>query len=72
MLSEENKFVLNFFIRAVNELSMKSGMLKSFVDELNMGLEERMRFVRKLNMIHVTIHNIDYQKQEERQRRPGR
>ncbi len=64
-LSEENKFALNFFFRAVNDLSIESGMLKSFVDGLNLGLDSRMRFVRKLNMIYVTVHNIEYEKQEE-------
>jgi len=63
---------LNFYFRAVNELSIESGMLKSFVDSLGMGMEERMRFVRKLNMIHVTVHNIEYLKQEERRNRAGR
>ena len=71
-LSEENKFVLNFYFRAVNELSIESGMLKSFVDSLGMGMEERMRFMRKLNMIHVTVHNIDYLKQEEKRNRARR
>jgi hypothetical protein len=37
-----------------------------------MGLTERMRFARKLNMIYVTIHNIDYEKQEERRKRQNR
>lgn len=63
---------MNFYFRAVNELSIESGMLKSFVDSLGMGMEERMRFVRKLNMIHVTVHNIEYLKQEERRNRAGR
>ncbi len=63
---------MNFYFRAVNELSIQSGMLKSFVDGLNMGIEERMRFMRKLNMIHVTVHNIDYLKQEEKRNRAGR
>lgn len=53
-------------------MSIESGMLKSFVDSLNMGMEERMRFVRKLNMIHVTVHNIEYLKQENRRHRAGR
>jgi hypothetical protein len=71
-LSEENKFVLGFYFRAVNELSINSGLLRRFVEELDMGLDERMRFVRKLNMIHVTIHNIEYEKQEEKRNRSRR
>lgn len=63
---------MNFYFRAVNELSITSGMLKSFVDGLSMGIEERMRFIRKLNMIHVTVFNIDYLKQEEKRHRAGR
>jgi len=56
----------------VNELSINSGLLRRFVEELDMGLDERMRFVRKLNMIHVTLHNIEYEKQEEKRNRGRR
>jgi hypothetical protein len=70
-LSEDNRFALNFYFSAVNELSIDSGILRSFVEELGMCLEERMRFVRKLNMINVTLHNIEYEKREEKRRQNG-
>jgi hypothetical protein len=37
-----------------------------------MGLTERMRFVRKLNMIYITMHNIEHEKQEAKQKRSHR
>ena len=68
-LSDENKFALNFYFRAVNELSINSGLLMSFVEALGMSLDDRMRFVRKLNMIHITLQNIEYERQEEKRNR---
>ncbi|MCP5046985.1 MAG: hypothetical protein GY940_07415 [bacterium] len=53
-------------------MSINSGLLDGFIRDLNMGLIERMRFVRKLNMIHITLHNIEHEKQEEARRRNGR
>jgi hypothetical protein len=41
----------------------------SFVEALDMSWDEKMRFVRKLNMVHVTLHNIEYEKQEEKRKR---
>lgn len=34
-----------------------------------MELDERMKFVRKLDLIHITLHNIQYEKQEEKRKR---
>lgn len=33
--------------------------------ELQMSFDERIRFMKKLNMLYITVHNIDYERQEE-------
>jgi len=56
---------LRFYFSAVNEMSIKSGLLRDWIRELAMDMEEEIWFTRGLQLIDNSMKKIAAEKLEQ-------
>ena len=56
---------MRFYFSAVNEMSIKSGLLRDWIRELAMDMEEEIWFTRGLQLIDNSMKKIAAEKLEQ-------